>query len=299
VVQAADRLGYDSIWIPETWGDDAVSTLAVLARETERIRVASGVFNVYSRSAALLAQTAATLQELSAGRFVLGLGTSGPRVVERWHGIPFERPIVRTRECVEAIRLAVSGQRVDYQGSTLQLEGFRLANPPGAPVPIYIAALGPRNVRLTGALADGWLPIFMSRSALPALLERLRSGASAAGRPALPDVAAYLPVLISPRGDRLLAQHLAYYIGGMGDFYHDFVSDAVREAWRSGSRLAALDAVDPAMLEACTLGSHTDTARERLEDYRSRGVDLPVLSFPHGATLEDILTTLRALAPVV
>src|SRR5579864_5695975 len=160
LARVADRLGYDTLWVPETWGFDAVTILAVLAASTERIRIASGVLNVYSRSAALIAQTAASLQHLSRNRFILGLGTSGPIVVEGWHGVAFRNPIMRTREYVEVIRLALSAQTVDFAGQTMQLSRFRLLNPPNAMPPIYIASLGPRNVRLTGEVADGWLPTF-------------------------------------------------------------------------------------------------------------------------------------------
>src|SRR5947209_4726578 len=138
LAQLAEDLGYDSVWIPETWGVDAVSVLSALALSTSRIRLASGVFNVYSRSPALIAQTAATLQDLSQNRFILGLGTSGPIVVERWHGVPFSRPLERTRAVVEVVRLALSGSRVDFSGWGIELSGFALSNPPSTSVPIYI-----------------------------------------------------------------------------------------------------------------------------------------------------------------
>lgn len=304
--QAAEELGYESIWVPETWGADAVSLLAVLARETDRIKLASGIFNVYSRSAALIAQTAATLQDTSHGRFILGLGASGPTVVENWHGMAFQRPLERTREYVAAIRLALGGQAVDVEGNQVRLRGFRLLNPPAEAVPIYIAALGRRNVRLTGEIADGWLPIFAARGQMDTLLGEFRRAALDAGRdPVSLDIAAYVPVLVGSRGDQLLRSQLAYYIGGMGVFYADFVTGAgfteeaaaIRGAWEAGNRRAAENLVSDRLLEICTAGSEPAGAGQRLAEYRREGIALPVIAIPHGSSMEEIMTTLEALAP--
>ena len=304
--QAAEALGYESIWVPETWGADAVSLLAVLARETNRIKLASGVFNVYSRSAALIAQTAATLQDASHGRFMLGLGASGPTVVENWHGMAFQRPLERTREYIAAIRLALAGQPVDVEGNQVRLRGFRLLNLPAEAVPIYIAALGSRNVRLTGEIADGWLPIFAARGQMTELFGEFRRAALAAGRdPRSLDVAAYVPALVGRRGDQLMRQQLAYYIGGMGAFYADFVTSAgfaeeakaIGAAWQAGDRRGAASLLSDRLLETCTAGSEPGVARHRLAEYRREGIALPVIAFPHGSSMEEIMTTLEALAP--
>lgn len=306
LAQLAEQLGYDSIWVPETWGQDAATLLAVLVVHTERIKLASGVFNVFSRSAALLAQTAASLQNLSGNRFILGLGTSGPIVIEGWHGVPFRNPIGRTREYVEVIRLALSGQTVDFSGQELHLERFRLQNPPAAEVPIYIASLGPRNVRLTGEVADGWLPTFAARGQLAPLEAELRAGMGLAGRqPDEVDIAAYLSAAVGPGGEQVLAQQLAYYIGGMGTFYHAFVSrlgladdaDRIREHWQAGRHREAVAAVSAGLLDLCTLGTDAGVARDRLATYRADGVALPIIGVPHGATSEVIADTLQALAP--
>lgn len=151
VVQQAEALGYDSVWVGESWGRDGFTWLTQLACHTTRIKLATGITTVFSRAPALIAQTVAALDEISAGRVILGLGTSGPLVIENWHGLPFERPLRRTREYIEIIRLILSGERVNYQGEIFQLKGFRL---PFAPVrsrvPIYVASLGPQNLRLTG-----------------------------------------------------------------------------------------------------------------------------------------------------
>jgi F420-dependent oxidoreductase-like protein len=294
------------VWVPETWGTDAVTLLAVLARETHTIKVASGVFNVYSRSAALLAQTAATLQTLSEGRFILGLGASGPTVIENWHGMPYRLPVTRTREYVEIIRTALSGGVVDFQGTVVKVKGFKLLNPPTAVVPIYVAAIGPKNIRLAGETADGWLPIFAAQSRMEAAFAELRAGAVAASRPSHAiDVGAYIPALVGPRAKLLLRQQLAYYIGGMGTFYADMFrrmgkeEDVTRIAtwWHAGNRVAAADAVSDALLDLCTLNGEVSDVRKGIEIFREQGISLPIVSLPHGTTLEEAAATIEALAP--
>lgn len=306
LARLADDLGYHSIWVPETWGQDAVSTLTAIAAGTRSLFLASGVFSIYSRSAALVAQTAAGLQEFSGNRFLLGLGTSGPIVVERWHGVPFATPLERTRAYVDIIRQALSGRRVEYMGSGFHLSGFALSTPPDVPPPIYLAALGPHNLHLTGQVADGWLPIFAPRGAFQRLLHVVHAGAAAAGRPSEAiDVAAYLPCVLGPRGDALLQRQLAYYVGGMGTFYARFMArtglgpeaDSIRAAWQRGDRTGAVNRVSQSMLDRCTLGSEPTTAVERLEEIRLEGCRLPIVSFPHAASLEEIDHTVRALAP--
>lgn len=301
----ADELGYDSLWVPETWGTEAGTLLAALALSTRSLRLASGVFNVYSRSAALIAQTAATLQEMSGGRFVLGLGTSGPGVIERWHSIPFAAPLERTRDYVQTIRLALSGAQVDYEGRQVQMGGFKLANPPGVPVPIYIAALGPRNVTLAARLADGWLPIFLTGPDARDQILSFRSDVQNAGRdPSAVDIATYIPSLFGPRARGLLQQTVAYYIGGMGTFYADALrrrglaqaADRISTHWTAGDRSAAVRAVDDDVLAATTLGRDVHAAASDLDALRSFGIGLPILTFPRGATSAEIENTIRGLA---
>jgi F420-dependent oxidoreductase-like protein len=306
VAREAESLGYESMWIPETWGVDAVSVLAALAVSTSRIRLASGIFSVFSRSPVLIAQTAATLQELSGNRFILGLGASGPAVVERWHGVPFSSPIERSRLYVEIIRLALSGSRVDYRKHGFDLSGFTLSNPPSVAVPVYIAAIGPNNVRLCGELADGWLPIFVARGRMQVFFDSLSDGAAGANRDlADVDVAAFVPGLVAERSDELLRRQLAYYIGGMGTFYYTFVkrmgfaaeAHKVRQLWSSGGRRLAVAAVPQQLLDLCTLGGEAEAARQRLDLLREDGVRLPIVTFPHGSTEAEISHTLNVLAP--
>lgn len=307
LARMAERYGYDSIWVPETWGQDAVTTLAAIGMATSRIRLASGVLNVFSRTPALIAQTAATLQELSGGRFLLGLGTSGRGVVEPWHGVAYEKPLLRTRQYVEVIKLALGGAPVEHSSPNWSLTGFRLANPPRHPVPIYIAALGPRNCRLTGEIADGWLPIFAPRGSLGELFAEVREGASYAGRdPESIDVAAYIPAVVGPSAEILLRQQVAYYVGGMGDYYLQFVSRAglakaaeeIRRLWEAGDRRGAMASVADELLERCTLGTVASDGQSRLEGYRGEGVSLPIVALPRGCGPDEAAETIAAYGPV-
>jgi coenzyme F420-dependent oxidoreductase len=309
VVQQAEALGYDSVWVGESWGRDGFTWLTQLACHTSRIKLATGITTVYSRSPALIAQTVAALDEISAGRVILGLGTSGPLVIENWHGLPFERPLRRTREYIEIIRLILSGERVDYQGEIFLLKGFRL---PFAPVrsrvPVYVASLGPHNLRLTGELADGWLPIYLDTNHLPNFQRDLESGAKRVGRSLEAiDVAPYILSCVSEDVEaarRLVQSHLAYYIGGMGTFYANLIARygfedevaRVREAWARRDRQAAASQVSDTMVAHMAICGSPEDGRAQLERYRAAGVTLPIVSFTHGASREMIRQTLEGLA---
>ena len=309
VVQQAEALGYDSVWVGESWGRDGFTWLTQLACHTSRIKLATGITTVYSRSPALIAQTVAALDEISAGRVILGLGTSGPLVVENWHGLPFDRPLRRTREYIEIIRLILSGERVNYQGEIFQLKGFRL---PFAPVrsrlPVYIASLGPQNLRLTGELADGWLPIYLDTNHLPNFQRDIESGAKRVGRSMEAiDVAPYILSCVSEDVEaarRLVQSHLAYYIGGMGTFYANLIArygfedevGRVREAWARRDRQSAASHVSDTMVAHMAICGSPEDGRAQLERYRAAGVTLPIVSFTHGASREMIRQTLEGLA---
>src|ERR687886_2176176 len=190
LVREAEAAGYDSVWAAEAYGSDAATILGWLAGQTERIRLGAAVFQMPGRSPAMTAMTAATLDQLSGGRMILGLGSSGPQVAEGWHGQPFARQLTRTREYVAVVRMALARERVRFDGETLQLP---LPDGPGkalkltiAPVqeriPIYLAAIGPRNTQLAGEIADGWIPIFFSPENVGDLRPLLEEGAARAGR---------------------------------------------------------------------------------------------------------------------
>ena len=313
VARRADGLGYDSIWIGEAWGMDAFTVLTTIACHTSRIRLGTGIATVFSRTPALLAQSIASLDIVSKGRTVLGLGTSGRAVIEGWHGLKYERPVERTREYINIIRMALAGQRMNHQGQFFQLAGFRLLSPPVQErIPIFVASLGPKNLDLTGELADGWLPIWVHVDHLPGMKKRVEEGAAKTGRSinditVAPQVLAY----VTRNGDekaearRLLSAHMAYYLGGMGSYYQELFrrygymeeSQRVREAWAKNDREKAAALISDDMLDKIAVYGDAEECRENLERYRGKGADMPVISLPHGCSMESIMHTLDALAP--
>ena len=204
-VKLADELGYDSIWLGESWGYELFTSMGDLVRITKRIKIGAGIANIYSRTPALIASTVATLDERSGGRIILGLGPSGANVVEHWHGVPFQKPVKRTREYVEIIRMILRGEKLVYHGEFFKLErGFKLRfKPPRADLPIYIAAMGPKNVVQTGEIADGVLPVYWPGNKWGELREQLDEGSRQAGRP--PHSVAIAPfltcILLSEQAD--------------------------------------------------------------------------------------------------
>lgn len=301
----AEECGYESVWIPEAWGRDAFTLLAVLATKTTSIGLATGIVNVFSRTPAIVAQSIASLDDISGGRAVLGLGASGPLVIERWHGLEFRDVLTRTHEFVDVVRLILSGSRTNYDGRVYKLRDFALAfKPPRPVIPIYLAAIGPANVRLAGEIADGWLPVFVSGNLLSTAKSWLSEGAARAHRkPSEVTVAAYVPALIGQDGPRLLRRHIAFYVGAMGSYYYRLMvrsgweaeAEAIRERWRRGARTEAAELVNDAMLEALAITGEVTTARRQLENFRSHGVDLPIIAIPHGAERTAIRATLKAL----
>jgi F420-dependent oxidoreductase-like protein len=309
--RTAEECGYEAIFVPEAWGRDAFVTLGALARVTERIGLGTGIVNVYSRSPALLAMATITLDEISGGRAILGLGTSGQRVVEGWHGIPMARPLRRLRETTEAVRAIVGGSRRGYTGETIRVApGFAitLARPRDR-IPIYHASLMPRGIRQCAEVADGWLPYFASPETLRSDLAVIQDGLRVSGRErASFTVAPYLPVIVSAddaAARAVLRRHLAFYIGGMGRFYretvarHGFgaVAEDVRRLWEARQRDAAADAVTDELLDAFAVVGDAARCRARLDDYRAAGADLPIIALPGDIALADAERTVRALGP--
>ena len=307
----AESLGYVRAWLPETWGRDAVTTLALLAERTSDIGLGSSLLNTYSRSPALVGQTAATLQEASGGRFRVGLGPSGPAVVEGWHGVGFDRPLRRTREYVEIVGQVLSGDVVRYDGDCFDLDGFRLrCDPPEPSPPVDVGGMGPKSVELAGRFADGWHALMCSPDGLRSLESSLERGAELGDR-TVDDVRVtlVLPCAVSEddggeRARELLTRHVAFYVGGMGTFYRDALVrqgyDAAHEAhdaWGTGDRERAADLVGGFVDDVGVWGT-PETARDALD--RFRGVDVVdevAVAFPRAATADDVETTLAALAP--
>ncbi len=310
LVQRIEGLGYDSVWTGESWGRELFTVLTYLACNTSTIKLAAGIANVYSRTPGLLAQTIATLDEASGGRAILGLGSSGEKVIRDWHGVPYDRPLQRTREYIEIVNLALSGHRVNYEGEFFHLRDFRMAiTPLREHVPIFIASLGPRNVQLTGEMADGWAPIYLSPKHVQGFQRDLEVGAKRAGRSVDDiDVRPYLVSCVSQdlATARALARgHLAFYIGGMGRYYHDLIARygfveetaAVKERWGRRDRAGASDAVTDAMLAELAVVGTAEQCRQQIMDLEAAGMGSPVIYIPNGSPEEVIMGTIEGLAP--
>lgn len=312
-VKIADELGYDSIWLGESWGYELFTSMADLVRVTKRIKIGAGIANIYSRTPAVLASTAATLDERSNGRIILGLGPSGANVIEHWHGVPFQKPVKRTREYVEIIRMILRGERLVYHGEFFNLErGFKLRFTPLRPdLPIYIAAMGPKNVLQSGEIADGVLPVYWPGDKWGQLREILDQGAHFAGRP--PRSAAIAPHITSiildenaNENDRAAARlfaasPLAFYIGRMGVYYADMLTRhgygaevaAVQEAWKHKDKNPA-EAVSSALLDATSIIGTPKEMVAKLDQWAASGVDEPLLSMP-GGSVDEVGARLSAL----
>ena len=300
-VKIADELGYDSIWLGESWGYELFTSMADLVRVTKHIKIGAGIANIYSRTPALIASTVATLDERSGGRILLGLGPSGANVIEHWHGVPFEKPVKRTREYVEIIRMVLRGEKLVYHGEMFNLErGFKLRfTPPRKEIPIYIAAMGPKNIVQSGEIADGILPVYWPANRWGELRDQLDEGARLAGRPAhSAAIAPYITTaMLSENADEheraaarmLVASPLAYYIGRMGIYYAQMLIrngygrevELVQEAWKQGMK-NAIEAVTPELLDATSIIGTPQEVAAKLDSWVASGVDEPVLSMPSG-----------------
>ena len=294
LVRQAERIGVDSVWVPEFWAGDALTPLAFLAARTDTIRLGTGIVQLGARTPAMLAMSALSLQALSGGRFVLGIGASGPQVMEGWHGVRFDRPVRRTRETIEIIRAITAGERLAYQGDIYQLplpggEGRSIRSAmPRAHVPIYVAALGPANLRLTGELADGWIGNSFFPETAAVFFDPIREGARTAGRD-LADLDLTVAVGVEFTDDveaaaRRHADGYAFTFGAMGSATTNFYSDAferqgfgddvraVRQLWATGDRDAARARVPAAIGAGTNLIGTDDLIRDRLRLYCDAGV---------------------------
>jgi coenzyme F420-dependent oxidoreductase len=309
--ERAEALGYDRAWLPETWGRDAVTVLTSIAHRTDEIGIGTSILPIYSRSPVLIGQTAATLQEVSDGRFRLGLGPSGPIVIENWHGIEYGNPLKRTRETVEIVKQVLSGGEVAYEGDYFDLSGFRLrCDPPSPPPKVDAAGMGPKSVELAGRFADGWHALMLTQDGIRERLDDLARGADLAGRDA-DDVRVTLSLTCAALDDgerarESVRQHLAFYVGGMGEFYRDALArighketaEEIYDNWQAGEREAAIAAIEDDLLDAIAVAGTPEVARERFESFAAiDGVDAVSVSFPRDATLEEIDVTIEALAP--
>jgi F420-dependent oxidoreductase-like protein len=319
IVQEAERLGYDSVWAAEAYGSDTATVLAWLAAGTSTIGLGSAIFQIPARSAAMTAMTAATIDNLSNGRMRLGLGASGPQVAEGWHGQRYGRMLQRTREYVAVVRMALARERVEFHGETIELP---LPDGPGkalkltiAPVqeriPIYLAAIGPRNTALAGEIADGWIPTLFAPEHVADFRTHLQEGADRAGRSLEHfDIAPTVNVLVTDdlaSGRDAMRPYLALYVGGMGsreqNFYNRLAvrygfADAakrVQDLYLEGKREEAGAALPDELIDLVTLCGPKQHVRERLGVYRDAGVGTLMVT-PMAWSAEERLAQLRTIA---
>ena len=289
----AERLGVESIWSAETWGFDGATPLAYIASRTSRVRLGTSILQLGARTPALTAMTALSLASMTGDRFVLGLGVSTPQIMEAWHGVHFDRPVRRTRELIEIVRLVTARERLEYQGEIHQLPlspGLRSMRSSTGPrhIPVYVASVGPANLRLTGELADGWIGNCFIPENAEAFFGPIRQGAEAAGR-SLDDLELQVPVTLEfdDDVDALIKRHAegyAFTFGAMGAAHQNFYVEAfarqgfeeVREVerlWLNGEIDAARDHVPLEIAEKTNLLGTPETILDRLREYRRVGVD--------------------------
>ncbi len=318
-VEDAEGLGYDSVWSAEAYGSDAATILAFLAGRTRQIKLGSAIFQMPARTPAMTAMTAATIDQLSGGRMLLGIGSSGPQVAEGWHGQPFARQLRRTREYVEVVRLALARERVEYHGETLELP---LPDGPGkalklmiAPVqkrvPIYLAAIGPKNTALAGEIADGWLPTLFSPEHVADVRALLEEGAARSGRSLEEfEIAPVINAYVSDdmeRARNVMRPGLALYVGGMGsreqNFYNRVVqrygfeaqAREIQDLYLAGKKEEAARAIPAELIDLVSLCGPPAAIRDRLAAFRDAGVGT-LLVAPMTFTREETTEQLRQIA---
>ncbi|WP_229076467.1 LLM class F420-dependent oxidoreductase [Actinoplanes sp. DH11] len=317
MAQEADRLGYAVVWAAEAYGSDTVSMLAWMAGQTERIDLGAAVMQIPARTPAMTAMTAATVDTLSGGRFRLGLGVSGPQVSEGWHGVRFAKPLGRTREYVDIVRMALARERVSYDGEHYQLplpggagKAIKLGfHPQRSDIPIYLAAVGPKNLELAGEMADGWLAIFFAPDAAADHVAHIARGRGDRGMDGF-DIAPTVPVAL---GDDVSAcadvvrWYAALYIGGMGSREQNFYNKlAVRMGYEKEARLVqdlylnkqvaeAAAAVPQEFIERTSILGTKENVTRRLQEYAAAGVGTLSIS-PYVGDRESGIATLRTVA---
>lgn len=307
----ADELGYDSFWLPEAWGYEVFSLLTEMAVKTKRIKLGTGIVNVYSRTPGLLAMSAATLDEISGGRFMLGVGTSGARVIQGFHGREFKKPLTQTRDVIRVVKGLLAGEKLHQIGAEMaEYRPFELAmKPVRKQIPIYVAALKEKAITSIGELADGWIPTFWPYEELKQGRAWIEAGAQKTGRN--PDDIETAPFVIAiPSGaqmaERQSREIIAFYIGGMGDYYKELLTGfghgddckKIEELYKDkATREQAYAAVTPAMMEALTISGDPKYCVEELRRRRSFGIHLPILNLPVGAPWPILEMFMKAMAP--
>jgi probable F420-dependent oxidoreductase len=298
--------GYRAIWLAETNGPESFALAGALARATEQMTIGTAIVPVYNRTPVVLAMSAATVAELSRNRFVLGLGSSSHAIVRDWNGVPFERPLAHVRETVSIVRQALSGEKTDFEGEALRSHGFRLSALPAEPVPIYLAALRERMLRLAGEVGEGLIVNLFPVTALPRMLAAYREGGEAAGRDASGDeVVCRFQVAVTddlPAARNLVRLAFGAYVAA--PVYNRFFAwcgfeeeaRAVAHAFARRDRAGVAAAMTDAMIDRVTLLGPAERCREQLAAFVAAGVTTPVLS-PLAVGRRDVEAVFRAFAP--
>ncbi|MCZ6618893.1 MAG: LLM class flavin-dependent oxidoreductase [Gammaproteobacteria bacterium] len=301
-VRIAESLGYELVATGEAWGPSTIPWMTLVAEHTERIQIGTSILNVYSRSPGAIAQEFAMLDQLSGGRMVCGLGSSGHRVIEHFHGVPFDKPLQRIREYVEIINLLISGERLEYAGEIFELaRGFRLDyDRPRTHIPIYIAAITPRSIRQTAEIADGIFPIHWPKQRFASLRDDLSAGASAVGRAGdAVTIAPFTNIYVLDGTDdegtwEAARRPLFHYVNRMGDFYWNMLASngfatevgASRAAWAERDRDGALAAISTSMVREIQVIGPLESIAEQLEERSALGADLQMIQMPSGNPTE-------------
>ena len=314
-VAEAEKLGAEYVWSAEAWGHDAVTPLAFLAGKTKTMKLGAGIMQAVGRTPANTAMTAMTLQAISHGRFIMGLGASGPQVVEGWHGVPYRKPIQRIREVIEIVRLVSSGEKLQYDGEIFHLplpggegKAIRSGAPPCPKIPVYLATLSPVSLALTGEVADGWVGTsFIPEHAEEVFFQHIKKGSAKAGRSFSElDIQAGGVVSFGDDLEKMLPRRkpgLAFTLGAMGSKEHNFYNAAFQRAgyeeeakaiqlkWIEGDRQTAAQMVpDEMVIKTNMLGTEAQV-RERMQAYRDAGVTTLRVD-PDGRTIQERLETL-------
>jgi len=316
----AEALGVDSIWTSEAWGTDAISPLAYLAATTSKIRLGTGIIQVGTRTPGNLIMTALTMQSLSGGRFILGLGTSGPQVMEGWHGVRFSNPITRTREIIEIVKKGVAGEELSYKGKeyVLPLPGgegkeIRSSSPP-FDVPIWVASLGPSNLEMTGAVADGWLGGSFIPESGNIFIDRIKAGAKKVGKD-FTRMEMMIPLSLEFTDDveeagKRHARGYGFTFGAMGSMKSNFYKDAyarqgyresvdrVQQLWKEGRREEAREEVPVELALKSNLIGTNNMVKDRIRLYKDLGITSLKVDLP-GETMSDKLSALAELMELV
>ena len=302
-VRIAESLGYELVATGEAWGPSTVPWMTLLAAHTERIQIGTSILNVYSRSPGAIAQEFAALEVISAGRMVCGLGSSGHRVIEHFHGVPFEKPLARIREYVAVVNTLIKGERLNHEGDIFTMQrGFRLDyERPRDHVPVYIAAITPKSIRQTGEIADGIFPIHWPQNRFPSLRESLNAASVAAGRPANSvTIAPFTNVYVLDGKDderqwQAARAPLFHYVNRMGDFYWNMLADngfaaevsASRAAWANDRDMAgAVAAISEPMVREIQVIGPIESVAEQLAARAEFGAELQMVPMPGGSAAD-------------